>query len=60
MGKSNKEIFRQLRAEHRITVKEVLDAELPVSLNAIRVSTHIYNTPAQVDELAAALRNVVS
>jgi selenocysteine lyase/cysteine desulfurase len=60
IGKSNKEVFRRLRSEHRITVKETLDSELPVPLNSIRVSTHIYNTPAQVDGLISALREVMT
>lgn len=60
IGKSNKQVFKRLRDEWRITVKEVADAELPQPLNAIRVSPHIYNTAAQVDELIAALRHIMT
>jgi selenocysteine lyase/cysteine desulfurase len=59
-GKSNKEVFKRLRDEFRITVKEVADAELPRPLNSIRISPHIYNTAAQVDELITALHNVMT
>lgn len=60
IGKSNKQVFKRLRDQWRITVKEVADAELPQPLNAIRISPHIYNTAAQVDELIGALRHIMT
>ncbi len=59
-GKSNRDVFKRLRDEHHITVKEVSDAELPVTLNSIRVSPHVYNTPAQIDALISAMRTVMT
>lgn len=57
-GMSNKDLFRQLRAAYGITVKEVSDFELPEPLNAIRVATHVFNSPEQVDRLIEALRTL--
>ena len=57
-GQSNKEAFRQL-SKVGYKVKEVLDAELPEPLNAIRVCTHVFNTEAQVDGLLGALEEMM-
>ena len=53
-GRSNTEVFRALKKQG-ITVKEVMDHEMPEPLNAIRVSTHVFNSEEQVDALLAAL-----
>ncbi len=53
-GRPNAEVFRALK-KRAITVKEVLDHEMPEPLNAIRVSTHVFNSEEQVDVLLGAL-----
>jgi selenocysteine lyase/cysteine desulfurase len=58
-GTTNKEVFRRLRANDGITVKEVSDFELPEPLNAIRVATHVFNSPEQVDRLVEALHTAI-
>jgi L-cysteine/cystine lyase len=58
-GRSNSDVFRALK-KLGITVKEVLDHELPEPINAIRVATHLFNTEEQVDRLAAGLRQVMT
>jgi selenocysteine lyase/cysteine desulfurase len=57
-GRTNKEVFRALR-ENGFTVKEVLDAELPEPINAVRVCTHVFNSEVQVDGLLEAFDRVM-
>lgn len=53
-GRPNTEVFRALK-KRGITVKEVLDHELPEPINAIRVSTHVFNSESDVDALLEAV-----
>jgi selenocysteine lyase/cysteine desulfurase len=57
-GIANGEAFKRLRQLGH-TVKEVLDSEMPAPLNALRVSTHIFNNEDQVDRLLGAIERVV-
>ena len=58
-GRPNTEVFRALK-KRGITVKEVLDHELPEPINAIRVSTHVFNSEAEVDALLETLPAVLA
>ena len=58
-GRPNTEVFRTLK-KRGITVKEVLDHELPEPINAIRVSTHVFNSEAEVDALLETLPAVLA
>lgn len=50
----NADIVYTLKARHRIWTRT-----MAYDLNAVRIATHIYNTEAQVDALADALREIV-
>jgi selenocysteine lyase/cysteine desulfurase len=50
----NADIVYTLKKRHRIWTRT-----MEYDLNAVRIATHIYNTEAQVDALADALREIV-
>jgi selenocysteine lyase/cysteine desulfurase len=50
----NGDIVETLKKRHRIWTRT-----MNYDLNAVRISTHIYNTEAQIDQLAAALEDVI-
>jgi selenocysteine lyase/cysteine desulfurase len=50
----NADIVETLKRRHRIWTRT-----MEYDLNAVRIATHIYNTEAQVDALAAGLEDIM-
>jgi cysteine desulfurase/selenocysteine lyase len=50
----NADIVETLKKRHRVWTRTV-----EYELNAVRISTHIYNTEAQIDQLVAGLEDVL-
>lgn len=53
-GLKNADIVETLKRRHRIWTRT-----MEYDLNAVRISTHIYNTEAQIDQLVAGLSDVM-
>ncbi len=49
------ELFGRLLTEHRLRCRPVSEQ----NLNAVRVSTHLFNSPAECDALVAAVREIL-